>query len=193
MSSNLFPMHSHDGKWIAFARGKGGHGDVTAQLWLMGAKGGPPVELVNANRVVSNQKTEGLHQNSQPTWAPPGDFQWVAFNSKREYGLVLPKGTQQIWVAAVDPAKLGGTEDPSYPAFRLQFQGLEEDNHRAYWTLDVRDAPPPPPPAPRPDGGMCVATGMKCDPVADTCCVRGDRCDSQDDGMTYTCQSPLIP
>jgi hypothetical protein len=191
-NSNLFPMHSHDGKWIAFSRGKGGHGDVTAQLWLIGAKGGTPVELLNANRVVSNQMTEGLHQNSQPTWAPPGDFQWVAFNSKREYGLVLPKGTQQIWVAAVDPAKLGGGMDPSYPAFRLQFQGLEEDNHRAYWTLDVRDAPPPPPPPPRPDGGMCVATGGKCDPIADTCCVRGEKCDSQDDGMTYTCQPPII-
>jgi Tol biopolymer transport system component len=193
MVSNLFPMHSHDGKWIAFSRGKGGHGDLTAQLFVMGAKNGTPVELVKANRVVSNQMTDGQHQNSQPTWAPAGDFQWVAFNSKREYGLVLPKGTQQIWVAAIDPAKLGGSEDPSFPAFRLQFQGLEEDNHRAYWTLDVRDTTPPPPPPPRPDAGMCVATGMKCDPVADTCCERGVRCDSQDDGVTYTCMPPLIP
>ena len=26
-----------------------------------------------------------------------------------------------------------------YPAFRLQFQGLYENNHRAYWTLDVTE------------------------------------------------------
>jgi hypothetical protein len=191
--TNLFPMHSPDGKWIAFSRGKGGHGDLTAQLAVVGAKGGTPVELANANRVISNQTTTGLFENSQPTWAPPGDLHWIAFNSKREYGVVLPKGTQQIWVAAVDPAKLGSGADPSYPAFRLQFQGLEEDNHRAYWTLDVRDQPVTQPPPPMPDGGMCVATGMKCDPVADTCCERAARCDSQDDGMTYTCQLPIIP
>src|SRR4029453_8283473 len=105
----------------------GGHGDLTAQLHVMGAKGGTPVELVRANRVVSNQRTDGQHQNSQPTWAPAGDFQWVAFNSKREYGVVLPKGTQQIWVAAIDPAKLAqGGGDPSFPAFRLQFRGRKE-------------------------------------------------------------------
>jgi hypothetical protein len=187
MGTNLFPMHSPDGKWIAFTRGqKGGHGDLSYQLWTVGAAGGTPVELVNANRVVSNQTTDGQHENAQPTWAPPGDFHWVAFNSVRPYGVVLPKGTQQIWVAAVDPAKLAqGGIDPSYPAFRLQFQGLNEDNHRAYWTLDVRytDTPPPPPP----DGGVCVAFGATCDPVADRCCNSDERCDSADDGKTYRC------
>ena len=86
----------------------------------------------------------------------------------------------------VDPAKLAqGGIDPSYPAFRLQFQGLNEDNHRAYWTLDVRytDTPPPPPP----DGGVCVAFGATCDPVADRCCNSDERCDSADDGKTYRC------
>jgi hypothetical protein len=194
-ASNLFPMHSPDGKWIAFARGKGGHDDLTAQLLVVGAKGGMPVELINANRVVSNQMGDGQNQNSQPTWAPPGDLHWIAFNSQREYGLVSPKGTQQIWVAAVDPAKLGTGGDPSFPAFRLQFQGLEEDNHRAYWTLDVRDPPriPPAPPPQRPDGGMCVATNATCDPTVDICCDRTSRCDSHDDGASYKCYPPYIP
>jgi len=192
-NSNLFPMHSPDGKWIAFSRGKGGHGDLSAQLYLVAANGGTPVDLANANRVVSNLTTDGQHENSQPTWAPPGDFHWVAFNSKREYGMVLPEGTQQIWVAAVDPAKLGTGADPSYPAFRLQFQGLAEDNHRAFWTLDVRDAPSPPKPPPPPaDAGMCVTTGMACDPTADTCCDATSRCDSRDDGATYKCYPPFI-
>src|SRR4030095_12784161 len=130
----LFPMHSPDGKWIAFSRGKGGHGDLTSQLWIVPAKGGTPIELVNANRVVSNAVGDGLSENNQPTWAPAGDYNWIAFNSQREYGLVSPKGTQQIWVAAIDLAKAARGEDASYPAFRLQFQGLEEDNHRAFWT-----------------------------------------------------------
>ena len=187
MGTNLFPMHSPDSKWIAFTRGqKGGHGDLTYQLWTVPAAGGTPVELVNANRVVSNQMTDGTHENAQPTWAPPGDYHWIAFNSVRPYGVVLPKGTQQIWVAAVDPAKLAqGGVDPSYPAFRLQFQGLNEDNHRAYWTLDVRYTDTPPPP--KPDGGVCVAFMDTCDPVADRCCSSDERCDTTDDGKTYHC------
>jgi hypothetical protein len=144
--------------------------------------------------VVSNQVTDGAHENAQATWAPPGDYHWVAFNSMREYGAVLPKGTQQIWVAAIDPAKLAqGGVDPSFPAFRLQFQGLNEDNHRAYWTLDVRYADPPvvTPPS-YPDGGVCVADYAACTPQ-DRCCSTGARCDSMDDGQTYKCSPYVIP
>jgi hypothetical protein len=191
--SNLFPMHSPDGKWIAFSRGKGGHGDLTSQLWLVPSKGGTPVELVNANKVVSNQMGDGLTENNQPTWAPPGDYNWVAFNSQREYGLVLPKGTQQIWVAAIDLAKAAQGRDASYPAFHLQFQGLEEDNHRAYWTLDVRDPPKDQPkPVPPADGGVCVPANMTCAPGVDVCCDRTHRCDTRDDGMSYRCVVPTI-
>ncbi|WP_428264840.1 TolB family protein [Haliangium sp.] len=187
--TNLFPMYSPEGDWIAYAVGKGGHGDVQAQLFLVPAAGGTPVELVNANRVVSNELTDGQHQNSQPTWAPPGDLHWIAFNSKRDYGVIGTGGKQQIWVAAVDVSKVGSGEDPSYPAFRIPFQGLNEDNHRAYWTLDVRDDAPPPvdagvPPA---DAGQCVATGNTCDPVSDVCCDSLAYCDTNND-IDYLCQ-----
>jgi hypothetical protein len=137
--TNLFPMFSFDGSWIAFSQGKGGHGDVTAQLMVIPAAGGNPVECLNANRVVSNKMTTGQFENNQPTWAPPGDLNWVAFNTKREYGVVSPAGTQQIWVAAVDVDKAKNGKDPSYPAFRVPFQGLAENNHRAFWTIDITD------------------------------------------------------
>jgi hypothetical protein len=186
--TNLFPMHSPRGDWIAFSRGsKGGHGDITAQLWIAGKGGENPVELVNANRIVSNGMSDGQYSNTQPTWAPPGDYHWVAFNSMREYGVVLRKGMQQIWVAAIDPAKLGQPGvDPSFPAFRLQFQGLNEDNHRAYWTLDVRDQPRIPT-GQIPDAGVCITSGMTCDQAVDRCCVATDRCDTIDNGATYRC------
>jgi hypothetical protein len=194
--SDLFPMYSPDGKWLAFSRGKGGHGDLTAQLMVVGEGGGDPIDLLAANRVVSNATTTGQHQNSQPTWAPQSDeeLDWIAFNSKRAYGVVLPAGTQQIWVAAIDRAKLEAGEEPSFPAFRLQFQGLAENNHRAYWTLDVRDPDPNRPDAgPLPDSGMCIAAGQTCDPSSDVCCDVGYFCDTQDNGMTYTCVMPIVP
>jgi hypothetical protein len=188
--SNLFPSFSPDGKWLAYSRGKGGHGDASAQLWLVRAQvGGMPVEMIAANRVISNKTTTGQFENTQPTWAPPGDLDWVAFNSQREYGVVSQSGTQQIWVAAVETGKAPGA-DPSYPAFRLQFQGLNENNHRAYWTLDVRDPPPDggvPDMAQPPADLMCIMSGQTCDPVLDTCCQANETCDTNDNGLTYSC------
>jgi Tol biopolymer transport system component len=209
--SNLFPSFSPDGKWIAYSRGKGGHGDLTAQLNVVAQDGTGPIQLTNADCMVNNtntmnavppKNTSCLTENNQPTWAPPGDLYWVAFNSQRAYGVVTQPGTQQIWVAAVDPNKLGGGMDPSYPAFRLQFQGLNENNHRAFWTMDIRDNLPAdggvPPDMSMPPGDMahmCIANGATCDPVNDTCCgsASGYVCDTQDNGVTYTCFQPPIP
>jgi hypothetical protein len=190
--TNLFPMFSFDGAWIAFSQGKGGHGDDTAQLMVIPASGGQPIECVNANRVTSNTVTDGQYQNSQPTWAPPGDLNWIAFNTKREYGVVSPEGTQQIWVAAIDVEKAKSGQDPSYPAFRVPFQGLAENNHRAFWTLDINDGTSGSGGAGGGDGGVptpcteIVNVGEACDPFAD-CCESGAYCDSFD-GKNYTCQ-----
>jgi hypothetical protein len=194
--SNLFPMASPRGDYVAYSRGKGSHGDVTAQLFVVpSAAGGTPVELINANRMVSNKTTTGQFENSQPTWAPSGDLEWIAFNSKREYGVVLKASKQQIWVAAVDPAKLGTTVDPSFPAFRVPFQGLDEDNHRAFWTLDIRE-PPPEPDGGVPDGGtnMCALAGQPCQPGVVKCCDSTNFvCDIFIDGGAYTCVPAVIP
>lgn len=182
--SNLFPSYTPDGRYIAYTRGRGGHGDRTFQLWLAKADGSePPVELVTANRIVNSTLTTGQHENTMPTWAPPGDLLWVAFNTVRPYGVVLPAGgTQQIWVAAIDPAKLGqrlpdgGMVDPSFPAFRFAFQGLSENNHRAYWTLDVRDPPDA--------GPTCTGLGSVC--TASQQCCAGLECAQGE--LLRTCQ-----
>ncbi len=199
-TANTFPQFSPDGDWLAFANSKtGGHSDSTTQLFLVAPTITMPLptprDLVNANCVVSNQPAPAnpypptgncLGENNQPTWAPPhaGDLSWVAFNSARAYGVVLPAGSyQQIWVAAVDLTNT--TTDPSYPAFRLQFQGLSENNHRAYWTQDVRyDVP---------DAGVaptCLAAGVTCNPQTD-CCVAGYACSDPSGTGTDTC-SPII-
>lgn len=195
--SNLFPMFSPEGAWIAYSQGKGGHGDNEAQLMVVASAGGDPIELANANRVTSNQLTDGQYQNSQPTWAPPGDYHWIAFNTKREYGVVLDEGMQQIWVAAIDPQKAAAGEDPSYPAFRVPFQGLNENNHRAYWTLDISDGTGGGGGTGSGGGGGggpgctdILTIGEVCDPLND-CCESGAYCDTQDSGVTYTCMSQI--
>jgi Tol biopolymer transport system component len=199
--TNLFPSFSPDGQWVVYVRGKGGHGDLTLQLWLAKADGSlPPVELITANRVVNSVVTSGRHENNMPTWAPEGDLLWLAFNSVRPYGVVIPNGgQQQIWVAAIDPSKLGtlqadgGLVDPSFPAFRFAFQGLGENNHRAFWTLDVRVAP---------DGGSAFPdagstnpadAGPSCGGLGDVCatsatCCAGLVCDPSE--LVQSCQPP---
>ncbi len=194
MQTSLFPSYAPDGLHIAYARGKGGHGDRTFQLWLIGADGGTNTELLAANRKVNNclgvtcdsaGMTNGQYENSMPTWAPPGDLDWVAFNSQRAYGLVSTGGTQQIWVAAVDRSKVGqrlpdgGLVDPSYPAFRFSFQDLLENNHRAFWTLDVRmeqDA-----------GVVCVPQGQMCS--ANSACCGTNQCQAVSE-LEYQCLPP---
>lgn len=185
--TNLFPSFTFDGDYIAYSRGKGGHGDKTLQLWMAASDGGTPVELVTANRVVSSAMTNGQFENNMPTWAPAGDLEWVAFNSLRPYGVVLPGGgTQQIWVAAVDRSHLDpannpdGGKDPSYPAFRFAFQDLNEDNHRAFWTLDVRYD--------QPDGGSCRPQNSPCD--AETTCCAGLECQAASE-ISYLCAPPV--
>ncbi len=190
----LFPSYAPDGLHLAYARGKGGHGDKTFQLWLIGADGGNNTELLAANRKVNNclgipcdaGLTNGQYENSMPTWAPPGDLDWVAFNSQRPYGVVYPTGgTQQIWVAAIDRSKVGqrqadgGLVDPSYPAFRFSFQDLGENNHRAFWTLDVRVEQ---------DAGVpCVGQGQAC--TGNSTCCGSNTCQSPSE-LVFQCLPP---
>ncbi|HKP62580.1 MAG TPA: hypothetical protein VJV78_37855 [Polyangiales bacterium] len=161
MSNNLYgyPMFNPTSEYISFVRGKAIEKDLTDQIWLMKAAtgGAAMVNLTRANTLVSDSKAPAAGvENNMPTWAPtPGpDVQWIAFASKRDYGFVLcsPSGTttsacattskigsgkQQIWIAAIDVAKLGTSDEPSYPAFRVPFMELTEDCHRPFWALDA--------------------------------------------------------
>ena len=141
---------------------------------------------------MNNQVTTGQFENNQPTWAPPGDLEWVAFNSLRPYGVVFPNGgTQQIWVAAIDRSRLDAGVDPSYPAFRFAFQRLE-NNHRAFWTRDVRvpqpsDGGDSEADAGFPDAGMCLNVNDTCSQVSGAECCSGLVCDVGPDGG-YDCR-----
>jgi hypothetical protein len=154
-----YPMFNPTSEYIAFVKGKAIEKDLTDQIWLMKAATGnvTPLNLSRANTLVGDGKAPAMGiENNMPTWAPSTgpDVQWVAFASKRDYGFVLcsptgstaaacattskiGSGKQQIWIAAIDVTKLGGSEDPSYPAFRVPFMELTEDCHRPFWALDA--------------------------------------------------------
>src|SRR5262249_19648341 len=71
--NNYYPMYSFDARYIAFVKATMGGSDNnnTARLYMLPGGGGTPVQLVNANQMVSNADLGATVQlsNSMPTWA----------------------------------------------------------------------------------------------------------------------------
>lgn len=191
--SKYYPSFSPDSKWIAYVSAAGGNSDNNdaAKLFIVAADGtSAPIDLGQANRWVNNADLGATAQlaDTMPTWAPtkPGETMFLAFTSIRAYGTVYAAGKyKQMWVTGIDPAKLPG-QDPSYPAFRLPFQGDTENSHRPFWAEDVL-APPPG----NPDGGtpMCIPT-LNADCSTAPCCSP-TYCSSTGGGPPYTCQAVI--
>ncbi len=123
-----------------------GYNDISARLMVVPTAGGAAIPLVRANGSAAPLTT-----NSWPRWSPDhGTFRgkklyWVAFSSRRAYGLALPGATNdttkpQLWFAAVavDPSGAVPVDDPSYPAVWLPGQDPSlvgpRGNHTPAWT-----------------------------------------------------------
>ncbi len=154
--SSYYPAISDDGKFVVFNQSScsaestagwgigpcDGYNDVSARLLVVPIEGGTPADLSRANG-------DQTWTNSWPRWSPDhGKFQaqsiyWVAFSSRRPYGLRLAGGTSaitkpQLWFAAVRATPGQPLEvDPSFAPVWLP--GQNEDmaaptgNHIPQW------------------------------------------------------------
>lgn len=188
-----YPMFSPTSDWLAVAHGtsnKGTDNDSSSQIFVARAQ---PVatkdQLVRADTLVNDGTVMTGVQNTMPTWAPTSadGIQWVAFTSTRDYGTILAPGStygsgrDQLWIAAIEMAKLG-QGDPSFPAFRVPFLQLSENAHRPFWAEDAFN----PPGDGGIDAGPCLQVGDDC--TMGICC-NGLQC--MPVGNTYKCAVPL--
>lgn len=124
-----YPAFSPDGEWIAFNLSTDdSYFDPDATLAILASDGSAaPILLDRANQV-------GNLYNSMPKWGPLPDDEilWIAFSSMRTYGSLV-SNRPQLWVAAVDPALARQLKDPSYPAFWLPNQDMNQNNHLPFW------------------------------------------------------------
>jgi hypothetical protein len=162
--TSYYPAVSHDSKLVVFNRSTcstatpdldpiyktvesygsqtcDGYDDSSATLWTIDpAPGSTPVALDRANGA-------GANGNSWPRFSPDKgtfrgkDLYWVAFSSRRPYGLQVNAGVAatatvpQLWVAGV----LGGAggSDPSFAPAWLPAQNTKQTapngNHVPQW------------------------------------------------------------
>jgi hypothetical protein len=148
----FFPSFSPDGAYIVFDAARAAWRNFTDEripgqrLMLTSATGAAPVELANMNG-------PGDLDITWPHWAPTtaGEYYWVVFSSQRDYGHKLTaantaavcaangtKQCKQIWIGAIEKAKLGAmgaAVDPSAPPMWMPGQDLGADNISPYWTV----------------------------------------------------------
>jgi hypothetical protein len=159
--TSYYPAISDDDRFVVFNQssctgpssggwGPGpcdGYNDISARLMLVSTTTGAPIALAHANG-----GDAPLTTNSWPRWSPDhGTFRgrrlyWVAFSSRRPYGLALPGSTSdttkpQLWFAAVavdDKATTTPAADPSFAPIWMPGQDPDlsgpRGNHTPAWT-----------------------------------------------------------
>ena len=139
-NNNYFPKWSPDGRFIAYVNATTGSRTATsADLHVIRADGGTPIELRLANhRVGGVDDVPGL-ANTMPSWGPStGDIAWLSFASTRPYGGIMPNADRgQIWITGLDLEREG---DPSFASFWLPSQDVRVLNNNPIWAV----APAPP-------------------------------------------------
>jgi hypothetical protein len=142
--------------------------NVSATTWAVKpVQGATPIHLDNGAKGGVADGANPTVLDTFPRATPfetkqgSGKLFWFTVASLRQPGLRRKdfdpgEAQQQLWMFAVDPAKIAAGQDGSYPAFFLPFQDPKTSNHIAEWTQKIvggnppAPVPPPPPPPPPP-------------------------------------------
>jgi hypothetical protein len=157
--TSYYPSISHDSKLVVFntstcgtdpdtnksATDYGnqscdGYDDSSAKLWTVSPDGGASHELLLANG-------NGAYDNSWPRFSPDKgtfrgqDLYWVAFSSRRPYGMQVNTGTlattkPQLWIAGVRRGEIIVGDPSSAPVWlpaQNPVQSAPNGNHVPQW------------------------------------------------------------
>lgn len=143
VGANLYyPSFSPDGQWIVYSRSTGSSYDApSAEVFVIRADGSAEpvkVEIPNIGSGLTNSwvRWAPFELTVDPTAEITEPLFWFTFSSKRAFGVRLPQGTPQLWMAPFYPARMTSAAI-SAPAFRLPFQQVTTGNHIAQWTEEV--------------------------------------------------------
>lgn len=143
-STDSRPTWSPDSRFVAFAHGTRSVSAIDlaseaprAGLYVIAREGGGAIRL---DRGMGRQ---GPVDAFWPVFSPfatedaDGVRYWLAFYSRMDYGNARAgtagTGRRQLWVMAIDPARIEAGEDPSDPPYWLPGQDVLADDIAATW------------------------------------------------------------
>jgi hypothetical protein len=138
-----YPSWSPDGKWLVYqggrAPGNSMH-DEKATLFMSSATGGP-YTCPGSGCIELSTAVNHLAPGNRLTWpkftpfaqGDQGDLMFVSVTSRRPYGF-LANNSSQIWMFAIDVARVRSGEDPSFAPIWLPEQEYSDGSLGPYWT-----------------------------------------------------------
>jgi hypothetical protein len=155
--NSFYPAFAPGSDFVIFNTSPSGHSSYDAwdaEMYAVPTGGGTPIRL--AKSIAPGAQSWPKPYVEEQRYRNGGKLVWVTFSSRRTYGLRMnptpgpstpdptdptkelpPPGTAQLWMTAIDPAKIAAGQDGSYPSFWLPFQDMGSGNHIGQWVKKV--------------------------------------------------------